>query len=499
MPRMPARRKHVEWGDYQTPPGLAGDVVRCLARTSAAPASVVEPTCGRGELLIAALGAWPGLRVARGVEIAREHAHEARTRVGALGRARDVQVIEADAFATDWRALLERLPAPVLCLGNPPWVTNAAIGRARGSNLPRKHNADRVAGIAARTGTANFDLSEALLRAWIDAARGLEVEFAFLVKSSVARKVLAYAWRTEAPVADAVVHAIDARAAFGVAVDACLLRFRLHPAAIATRTCRRASSLDVDDGPSFGWLDGRLVADAELYDRWRGLDGANRVAWRSGVKHDVADVLEFVVRDGELVNGLGERVELEDEHVFPLRKAADLAAPPGRAPERRILLPQRATGDATDERLRDAPLAAAYLASHAERFDRRKSSIYAGRARHALFGVGPYTFAPWKVAVSGLAKRITFAPVGPVDGRPCVLDDTSYFLPCADEEVARRALVLLESEAAREFLAAHVFVDAKRPVTAALLNRLDLAAVARVLGRPSPWEDARPAVEGAAR
>ena len=42
---------------------------------------------------------------------------------------------------------------------------------------------------------------------------------------------------------------------------------------------------------------------------------------------------------------------------------------------------------------------------------------------------------------------------------------------------------LITSKPAKEFLSAFIFWDAKRPITANLLNMLDLAALARVLGK----------------
>ncbi len=68
-----------------------------------------------------------------------------------------------------------------------------------------------------------------------------------------------------------------------------------------------------------------------------------------------------------------------------------------------------------------------------------------------MFGVGPYTFAPWKVAVSGLYKHLTFALLGPQEGRPVVLDDTCYFVSFTTEEAARAALQALQSTEARDF------------------------------------------------
>lgn len=73
--------------------------------------------------------------------------------------------------------------------------------------------------------------------------------------------------------------------------------------------------------------------------------------------------------------------------------------------------------------------------------------------------------------------------VGPHEGKPVVLDDTCYFLPCHSAEDCREIAALLMSQPAQEFFAASIFWDAKRPVTARLLNQLDLEVLARYLGR----------------
>jgi hypothetical protein len=115
--------------------------------------------------------------------------------------------------------------------------------------------------------------------------------------------------------------------------------------------------------------------------------------------------------------------------------------------------------------------------------DARKSSIYDKQPSFAVFGVGSYSFAPWKVAVSGLYKRATFTVVGPHQGRPVVLDDTCYFLPFDDERSARRAALALRSELASDFLAARIFWDAKRPITKGILQALDLRALQADVGQ----------------
>ena len=56
-----------------------------------------------------------------------------------------------------------------------------------------------------------------------------------------------------------------------------------------------------------------------------------------------------------------------------------------------------------------------YLLAHADLLDARSSSIYRKRPRFSVFGVGPYTFAPWKVGISGFYKTLDFRAIGPVD------------------------------------------------------------------------------------
>jgi hypothetical protein len=64
-----------------------------------------------------------------------------------------------------------------------------------------------------------------------------------------------------------------------------------------------------------------------------------------------------------------------------------------------------------------------------------------------------------------------------------VLDDTCYFFPCQSEEEWNLLYELVMSDPAREFWSSFVFWDAKRPITAQLLNSLDLLALSRLLGK----------------
>jgi hypothetical protein len=140
---------------------------------------------------------------------------------------------------------------------------------------------------------------------------------------------------------------------------------------------------------------------------------------------------------------------------------------------------------------RTAPRTWRYLEAHRDLFQARKSSIYSGRAPFALFGIGDYAFAPWKVAVSSMHRKPRFALIGPVAGKPALFDDTCYFLPFEEESEARAVAEILNSQTCQQFLASLIFEDAKRPITVELLQRLNLGALAPEAGCAQAWKAAR--------
>jgi hypothetical protein len=162
------------------------------------------------------------------------------------------------------------------------------------------------------------------------------------------------------------------------------------------------------------------------------------------------------------------------------------------APNRFLLVTQRALGEDTEQIRDSAPKTWAYLLAHRRRLDARKSSIYRGKPAFAMFGIGDYSFAPFKVAICGLYKRLSFRVVGPVDGRPVMLDDTSYFLPCWDPVQAEELCRALNGERAQDFFRARVFWDSKRPINKSLLQALSLDALLRAEGRASPFSPSAP-------
>jgi len=477
------KSKHtVEFGDFQTPIGLARDACRLLGRRKVSPASIIEPTCGTGNFLFAALDQFADARTAVGLDINALYVNAATVALRDRPYASKCRIMCESFFAANWPELLRDLPEPMLVIGNPPWVTNADLGALGSSNLPRKSNFQRRNGFDAITGKSNFDISEWMLIRILEWLDGQNATMAMLCKTSVARKVLVHAWKNQMGLKNAYVHRIDAPQYFGATVDACFLVCCMSPS-IHGNDCPVYESLSgTKPAHTFGYRDGQLIADVVLYERWKHLQGNAGYKWRSGVKHDCTKVMELRKEGTHYRNGLAEVVELEDEYLFPMLKSSDLANGSKGRPARLMLVTQKAIGDDTISIKHLAPKTWAYLLKHAESLDRRASSIYKNRPRFSVFGVGPYSFAPWKVAISGFYKQLGFKIVGGTDGKPVMLDDTSYFVPCGSKREAQYVASLLNSGIAKEFFEAFTFWDAKRPITVELLDRLDLLALARELG-----------------
>ncbi|XXY45053.1 class I SAM-dependent methyltransferase [Sorangium sp. So ce269] len=485
-----ATSTRIEYGDWQTPDDLANRVLTCvLSRLDSAPRHVLEPTCGKGSFLAAAASQLPNAKLT-GYEINPEYVDVAASRIGRAGR--NVRV--ADFFSTDWDDVVTRADEPILVIGNPPWVTSSDLGALASRNLPAKRNIKGLVGLDARTGKSNFDVCEWMIIRLLGALVGAEATLAMLCKSAVARRVVEFSARQSWPVAPGAVWRVDAGRHFNAAVDAVLFMCRIsrkshsgsgpfswpvYPSLEAT--CPESS---------FGVVDGTLVANPEAYSRTLSISGDCSPEWRSGLKHDCARVMELERRGDAWVNASGTPVDIEAEFRYPLLKSSDVAN--GRLScERSVIVPQRALGEDTSTLRARAPKLWAYLSSHRDALAERKSSIYRGQPAFSIFGIGEYSFSPWKVAVSGLYKRLQFSVVGPHDGRPVMVDDTCYFLPFTKEEDARTVALALESELASEFFRGRVFWDAKRPISKSILQALDIQRLLVALGWRSP-EPTRP-------
>jgi len=317
-------RTKKEYGDFQTPLSLARRVVALVAQREERICTVIEPTCGVGAFLQAAVERFGAAPQYWGFDVNADYVGAARAAVATIGSFA-ANIERRDFYTTHWEQFLGQQTGPLLIIGNPPWITNAAMGVIKGTNLPSKSNFQRHHGLDAKTGKANFDISEWMLVRLLQALQGSEAAIAMLCKTATARKVLHHAWVHGLRAARSSLHLIDASTEFGVSVDACL--FYTHTGlAECEPQATVYGSLSFDQPlKTFGLSAGDLVSDVQAYRELSDLDGLEYRKWRSGVKHDAAQVMEFTCMDGSFVNGFGERCELENDYMFPLLKSSDLA------------------------------------------------------------------------------------------------------------------------------------------------------------------------------
>ncbi len=136
---------------------------------------------------------------------------------------------------------------------------------------------------------------------------------------------------------------------------------------------------------------------------------------RQGINTCGANDVFMFERSGDTFrNGLGEEWALEEALLFPLMNAGSFGRPL-RRPQRWILLPHdtRTGRPLAWEAIATHKRIAGYLAAHRDTLMHRKGTLIRAQIGRgswwALLGVGPYAFAPWKVAWEALGRR-SFRP-----------------------------------------------------------------------------------------
>ena len=471
-----------EYGDFQTPLSLARRVAALVGQKEKHYGTIIEPTCGVGAFLEAAAERFGTSPKYFGFDVNPDYVEAARVALARIGPPKGT-VQQRDFYTVDWKQFLSEQAGPVLIIGNPPWITNAGMGVINGKNLPEKSNFQGHSGLDAMTGKANFDISEWMLVKLAEAFQSRGGTLAMLVKTVVARKLLAHCWSAGVRIIDATIYRIDAAEHFDAAVDASLVVIEFGESAKPKRAQVYGQlSRAIRPTATIALEDGTLIADLDAYRATKHLVGGSPLRWRSGIKHDCSKIMELEFTDRQLKNGLGELLDLEPEYLLPMFKTSEVAG--GRVDHchRRMIVTQRCIGEQTAGIAERAPKTWSYLQRHRALLGKRGSSIYRGKPEFSIFGVGDYTFSPWKIAISGMYKSLRFVKVGPRHAQPVVFDDTTNFIPCPSETAATLLLSLLESDEARTFYKAFIFWDAKRPITVDLLGRLNIHALAESLG-----------------
>ena len=483
MTKQPDYIRDAEYGDYQTPFDLARHICLWLKAKGIQPEVLVEPTFGQGHFLFAALETFPSIKHVYGVEIYEPYFFETQRRINELWQGelwqgdRQFHLFCDDVFHFSFSDIAKRHAEQfILVLGNPPWVTNSWLGCHHSENTPHKFNYKNVRGIEAMTGKGNFDIGESIAVSMLKTFAQSKGCFAFLIKNSVVKNIVHDQRQFRFPIAQMERISIDAKKEFNASVDASLFfaKFREQ----SGQECSVADSLQTPVKSRFGWCGNKFVSDIAKYEQVASLDGKSPSIWRQGIKHDCSKVMELTFENDTFRNGFNEIVDIDDDFIFPLLKSSDLKEQIIERTRKFVLVPQKIVGQETDFIQRDYPRTAAYLNKYRELFERRQSTIYHNKPPFSIFGIGDYSFKPYKIAISGLYKQTLFSLVLPqkelpLKGKAVMLDDTCYLLGFDSLEEAICVHSLLNHEAMQNLLNSLVFLEGKRVITKEVLMRLD--------------------------
>lgn len=480
---MTKSKKNTEFGDFQTPSILAREVAISVSNSISNINTIVELTCGIGSFIQAFTEIKTSVKKAIGWEINPRYVQIARNSFYENSKTFSVLIKEQDFFQIDWSKINNNLEYPILFIGNPPWVTNSELGRLLSKNIPQKSNFQNSSGLEAITGKSNFDISEWILIKICQQISNSDSAMAFLVKTSVARKIYQYIVQNKLSISSIYIRKIDAKKYFNASVDACLFFAQGTTKSPNEYICPVYNNLTTSiPDRSIGISKGKLVSNITIYENLSDIDSGCEFKWRSGVKHDASKIMDLEVTHRGLINGLGQIVDLPDDYLYPMYKSSDIARPTLSPPKKVMLITQRKIREETINISKRSPETWNYLITNADKLDARKSSIYKNAPRFAIFGVGNYTFKPWKIAISGLYKNIKFNKIGIFNNKPIVLDDTCYLLGLDTEAEADLISNILRSDIANSFINSLVFKDNKRVITVSLLNRINFKCIAVRLG-----------------
>lgn len=448
-----------EFGDYQTPIDFCLSICDYIKKyvLTYSPKEILEPTCGIGNFLYAAANTFDCNNIC-GVEINADYAKEAKQAVPIA------KITVGDIFNFDTRKTCQE--SDVLIIGNPPWATNSNLLY----NLPKKINFKGLKGIDALTGSSNFDICEYIILKILDEYRDTNSAICMLCKTSVARNVILEMSRNKFSYQNIEILNFDSKKIFGISAAACVLIIKLS----SHITDAKKIICQVKDFESQKVLDTLTVLDGVIKtsNDAANLEGKCQMTWRQGVKHDCSKVMELDFKEAILSNKNKEIVNIEDTLIFPLVKSSHFKRPIIQDFSKFVIVTQTKPKQDTSYIQSKLPLTWKYLTDHIENFNNRKSVIYKNSPPFSMFGIGDYSFAQYKVALSGFYKKPLFSLLH--SNKPVMIDDTAYFLAFDNYENAYCMMLLLNSDTVQKFLLSIAFLDNKRPYTVKLLSRLDL-------------------------
>lgn len=462
------------YGDWQTSFEFACLVCRYLKHQGVNPQIIIEPTCGKGNFIKAAIATFENVEDVYGIEIYKPYLDELKVYTDTLKNV-SVHLINHDVFTFDFDEIKRQIQGKnILILGNPPWVTNSEQSKNNSENVPTKYNYRDTKGLEAITGKGNFDIAESICNLLIENFTSHEgvTNIALLVKNSVIKNIIEHQRPLGYQIFGINQLLFDAKKEFEVSVSASLFSCK-----VGDRKEDYCSCYDLYTEKylqSFGWVKDRFVSNIEEYKEISQIDGKSQFVWRSGIKHDCSKIMELTPKEDGLYNGLGEVVDIEDDSIYPFIKSSNIGNGFSGKIKKYLVLPHSSLTESSSILKQRYPMAYTYLEKHGDLLDGRKSSIYNKKPRFAVFGLGDYSFKPFKVVVSALYKSLKFSLITPIDNKVVMLDDTCYMLSFDNLAYAKITCSILNSLFVQRFISTISFADAKRVVSAELLMRIDL-------------------------
>ena len=477
-----------DFGEYQTSLHLTDQICKYLKEINYQPEIIFEPTCGEGSFILSAIQNFPTLKHVYCLDVQRKFEFYFKLNLLKLSFEKDFNIIVEfyrdsifnHEFSKQFKEIMND-NKELLILGNPPWVTNTQLSSMNSENLPLKTNLKSLKGIEAITGRANFDITEAILIQISRIFSDLKCKIAILCKRSVIRNIVRDGSKLDLNFSNINSLHIDAKKEFNINANAALLVADVG--SDNGTTCRVSSFYTKKDLHEFGWITKqRFVSDVVNYKKFEYLDGGHEIEspileWRQGVKHDAIKVMVLKTGpNGNMINGLNEILDFENDLLYPFLRGSTLnkSIIHKEPPPNLLILTQKALNEDTIAISSQYPKLWAYLLAHSDILDHRKSQIYKNRPRFSVFGIGEYAFRPFKIGISGFHKIPKFSLIYPINNKPVMLDDTSYYLSFNNINDAFFIWILLNSEEVKHFLNSISFLDSKRPFTKRTLMRIDI-------------------------
>jgi len=472
-----------EYGDFQTNKNLSENICKLLYKQNISPEIIIEPTCGKGNFIISSIKTFKNIKFIYGIEIYKPYVWE--TKFALLdyflnnnSNIPEITIYHFNIFDFDFNEIYNKhRNQKILIIGNPPWVTNSKLSTLESDNLPMKSNFKKQNGFDAITGKGNFDIGEYISIKLLSKFSNQNGYFSFLIKNSVVKNILLEQYKIKYRISKIQQFDIDAKKEFNASVNACLFLCSLNkePEFIIDEYDFYSTELI----RKYGWIDQKFVADVDVYSKINDIDGKFPFVWRQGVKHDASTIMELDKLNGYFINKNNDKVVIENDLVFCLLKSSDLKGSIIDTSRKYTIITQKKIGQETIYIKNQFPETYNYLLNNIEYFNKRKSSIYKGKPLFSIFGIGDYSFKPYKVAISGMYKTTIFSLIKPNANKPIMLDDTCYFVgfdTLIETEITR---FLLNKKTTQRFIQSIAFKDAKRMITKDLLMRIDLCQIAK--------------------